>query len=158
MNWLEYFVQIAQVVKQKSKDRSTTIGAVIVGEGKQIISTGYNSFPRGIDDHKEERYDRPEKYQWTEHAERNAIYNAARSGVSTEGTTMVLSCGLPCTDCARGIIQAGIKRVYCLYSELDPLHKRKHWRDKFIRSEQMLSEAGVKVIYYTPETIKRILL
>lgn len=158
MNWLEYFVQIAQVVKQKSKDRSTTIGAVIIGEGKQIISTGYNSFPRGIDDYKEERYDRPEKYQWTEHAERNAIYNAARSGVSTDGTTMVLSCGLPCTDCARGIIQAGIKRVFCLHSELDPLHRRKLWRDKFIRSEQMLTEAGVKIIYYTPQTIKKITL
>ena len=104
MRWVEYFQNLAHQVKLKSKDERTQIGAVIVGEDKEIVSTGYNSFPRGLDDSIKLRQERPEKYYWFEHAERNAIYNAARIGVSTKGCTMYLSCGIPCVDCARGII------------------------------------------------------
>ena len=113
MRWVEYFQNLAHQVKLKSKDEKTQIGAVIVGKDKEIVSTGYNSFPRGIDDTIKERQERPEKYFWFEHAERNAIYNAARIGVSTKGCTMYLSCGIPCSDCARGIINAGITRIFC---------------------------------------------
>ena len=113
MRWVEYFQNLAHQVKLKSKDERTQIGAVIVGEDKEIVSTGYNSFPRGIKDNVKERQERPEKYFWFEHAERNAIYNAARIGVSTKGCTMYLSCGIPCSDCARGIINAGITRIFC---------------------------------------------
>ena len=73
MRWVEYFYNIAEQVKEKSKDERTKIGAVIVGKNKEIVSTGYNSFPRGINDFKPERQERPEKYYWFEHAERNAI-------------------------------------------------------------------------------------
>ena len=113
MRWVEYFQNLAHQVKLKSKDERTQIGAVIVGKDKEIVSTGYNSFPRGIKDNVKERQERPEKYFWFEHAERNAIYNAARIGVSTKGCTMYLSCGIPCSDCARGIINAGITRIFC---------------------------------------------
>jgi len=82
MEWDDYFLNIAENVKLKSKDKRTQIGAVIVGKGNEIVSTGYNSFPRNINDSIEERQVRPEKYYWFEHAERNAIYNAARIGVS----------------------------------------------------------------------------
>ena len=102
MNWVDYFYKIAEQVKEKSKDKKTKIGAVIVGKDNEIVSTGYNSFPRGIDDNVAERQERPEKYFWFEHAERNAIYNAARIGVSTKGCTMFLTCDIPCADCARG--------------------------------------------------------
>ena len=78
MTWNEYFLNIAEAVKLKSKDQRTQIGAVIVGQDKEIVSTGFNSFPRGINDFVEERQQRPEKYFWMEHAERNALYNAAR--------------------------------------------------------------------------------
>ena len=88
MNWDEYFINIAEQVKLKSKDKNTQIGVVIVGKDNSIVSTGYNSFPRGIDDNIDERQEKPEKYFWFEHAERNAIYNAARIGVSTLGTTL----------------------------------------------------------------------
>ena len=104
MRWVEYFRNLAHQVKLKSKDENTQIGAIIVGKDKEIVSTGYNSFPRGLKDNKESRQERPEKYYWFEHGERNAIYNAARIGVSTKGCTMYLSCGIPCVDCARGII------------------------------------------------------
>ena len=113
MRWVEYFRNLAHQVKLKSKDDRTQIGAIIVGKDKEIVSTGYNSFPRGIDDTHKSRQERPEKYFWFEHGERNAIYNAARIGVSTKGCTMYLSCGVPCSDCARGIINAGIVRIFC---------------------------------------------
>ena len=64
MNWTNYFLNIAEAVKEKSKDQRTKIGAVIVGKDNEIVSTGYNSFPRGIDDDVEERQQRPEKYFW----------------------------------------------------------------------------------------------
>ena len=149
MRWVEYFYNIANEVKNKSKDKRTQIGAVIVGKNKEIVSTGYNSFPRGINDWDEERQERPEKYYWFEHAERNAIYNAARIGVSTEGCTMYLTCGIPCADCARGIINAGITRIFVMRGGGA---KSQKWVDSAERSMQMFEEAGVNVQWYDIET------
>jgi dCMP deaminase len=146
MNWKEYFRNIAHQVKLKSKDERTQIGAVIVGQDNEIVSTGYNSFPRGISDDISERQERPEKYFWFEHAERNAIYNAARIGVSTKGTTMYLTCGIPCADCCRGIINAGITTIVCEVGEVGA--KGPIWEESGKRSLQMFNEAGVKIQYY----------
>jgi len=146
MKWTEYFLNIAETVKEKSKDKRTKIGAVIVGKDNEIVSTGYNSFPRGINDDVEGRQVRPEKYYWFEHAERNAIYNAARIGVSLRDTTMYLTCGVPCSDCARGIISSGIKRIYCKTE--DTTRNRQHWDEHAMRSRQMFEESGVEVIFY----------
>jgi len=146
MNWVDYFLNIAEAVKLKSKDKRTQIGAVIVGKDNEIVSTGYNSFPRGINDDIEERQVRPEKYYWFEHAERNAIYNAARIGVSLRDTTMYLTCGIPCSDCARGIISSGVKRIYC--KTIDTTRNREHWDEHAKRSIQMFQEAGVEIFYY----------
>ena len=148
MRWVEYFRTLAHTVKLKSKDDNTQIGAIIVGKDKEIVSTGYNSFPRGIDDFKKERQEKPEKYFWFEHAERNAIYNAARIGVSTKGTTMYLSCGIPCADCARGIINAGIARIFCERGGGATVIK---WAESAERSWEMLEEAGVSVQFYDDE-------
>ena len=148
MRWVEYFRTLAHTVKLKSKDENTQIGAVIVGKDKEIVSTGYNSFPRGLKDNLKERQERPEKYYWFEHAERNAIYNAARIGVSTKGCTMYLSCGIPCSDCARGIINAGITRIFC---ERGDITKGKHWEENYERSWSMLEEAGINVQFYDDE-------
>lgn len=145
MNWTEYFYNIAQQVKEKSKDNNTKIGALIVGKDKEIVSTGYNSFPRGIEDEKTKRQSKPEKYFWFEHAERNAIYNAARIGVSTKGCIMYLTCGIPCADCARGIINAGISKIFIMR---DAGAQSKKWEDSAARSNEMFSEAGVKIEWY----------
>jgi dCMP deaminase len=145
MNWVNYYKQLANTVKLKSKDKYTQIGAVIVGEDGEIVSTGYNSFPRGLDDGIDSRQERPEKYYWFEHAERNAIYNAARIGVSTKGTTMYLSCGLPCADCARGIINAGVRRIFC---ERVDVTKGDMWKESQERSWDMFMETGVDVCFY----------
>ena len=145
MNWKEYFRGIAHQVKLKSKDRYTQIGAVVVGSDNQIVSTGYNSFPRGIDDSVDERQERPEKYYWFEHAERNSLYNAALIGVSTKGCTMYLTCGIPCSDCARGIINSGISKIVCerIGGAVGNL-----WDEHAKRSVEMFNEAGVKIEYY----------
>lgn len=146
MNWTEYFRNLANNVKLKSKDSKTKVGAVIVGKDNEIVSTGYNSFPRGLDDTIEERQQRPEKYYWFEHAERNAIYNAARIGVSTKGTTMYLSHWFPCTDCARGIINAGITTLYC--DRIDETDSESKYYESFKRSREMLLEADVEIRFY----------
>lgn len=148
ISWEEYFRDLAFQVSKKSKDRSTQIGAVIVGSDNQIISTGYNSFPRGIDDYNESRHERPEKYFWFEHAERNAIYNAALNGVSTKGATMYLSCDIPCADCARGIINAGIKKIVLERGGGVDMSKKFQWHESCSKGKEMLLEADVDIHYY----------
>jgi dCMP deaminase len=145
LSWVEYFRQIAHAIKLKSKDKHTQIGAVIVGSNSEIRSTGYNSFPRGIEDFHDERKERPEKYYWMEHAERNAIINAARIGVSTNSCVMYTTCDIPCVDCTRAIINAGIKIIYC---EKGQGAKGEHWEEHTKRSLQMIKEARLTVWYY----------
>src|SRR5204862_2570860 len=106
-SWDQYYLEICKVVAARSKDPNTQIGCVIVGPNHEIRSTGYNSFPRGIRDDVPERLVRPTKYLWIEHAERNGICNAARAGTATEGCTVYVEI-MPCMDCARAIVQAGI--------------------------------------------------
>ena len=142
MLWDEYFLRIAELVAQKSKDRSKKVGAVIVGEGHELRSTGYNGFPRAIHDHVDARHERPAKYMWTEHAERNAIFNAARSGIHTLGTTIYLNAWYPCADCARAVIQAGIRRVVVSRTSANKPDSR--WNESCAVGMEMLTEAGVQ--------------
>jgi len=106
--WDDYFMTMVYLVAMRSKDSSTHIGAVIVDEFNIVRSMGYNSFVRGINDDVSERQQRPEKYFWFEHGERNAIYNAR--GQDLRGCRMYTN-GMPCMDCSRGIVQVGIKEV-----------------------------------------------
>jgi dCMP deaminase len=145
MNWDEYFINIANQVKLKSKDIKTQIGVVIVGKNNEIVSTGYNSFPRGINDDLDERQERPEKYYWFAHAETNSIINCARIGVSTLNTKMYMTCGIPCADCARNIINAGIIEIICRSGDGV---KGTKWDESSVRSIQMFKEAGVIIDYY----------
>ncbi len=107
--WDEYFMSMCYLASTRSKDPDTRVGAVIVGANKQIISIGYNSYPRNCRD-EELPKTRPEKYQYIEHAERNAIYNACLNGVSCAGGMMYVPF-IPCCDCARAVIQCGILEV-----------------------------------------------
>jgi len=145
MNWSEYFYDMANLVAKKSKDQSTQIGAVIVGPDNEIRSTGYNSFPKGLNDDLQERQERPEKYYWIEHAERNALYNAAKIGVSTKDCVMYLNCGMPCCDCARGIINSGIREIHICEQDIT---KSAHWIEHSVRSEIMFNESNVNVVRY----------
>lgn len=146
MNWNDYFLFIAENVKLKSKDESTQIGAVIVGTDNEVLSTGYNSFPRGIDDNVKERQERPEKYFWMVHAELNAILNAARVGTRLKDSTIYITSGLPCSNCARAIINAGIKKVFC--KKQDTTFNREKWDEESIRTKMMFNECGIEIIFY----------
>ena len=107
------YLEIAHAVSKLSKDESTKVGAVILGtDSMEVRSLGYNGAPRKCTADEDSRgATRPEKYFWFEHAERNAIYNAARVGVPLAGSTLVVT-HPPCMDCARAIVQAGIKKVF----------------------------------------------
>jgi dCMP deaminase len=142
-NWDSYFLKIAELVSTKSKDRSTKVGAVITGPDNEIRSTGYNGFCRGFNDNIDCRHERPIKYSYTEHAERNALYNASRAGICTKGCTLYLNFSLyPCPDCARGIIQSGIIRVVG-YKDKPFSGKGDFWKESFKISKEMFDECGV---------------
>jgi dCMP deaminase len=144
-DWDKYFMDMIDLISSRSLDPNTKVGAIIVDEKNFIVSTGYNSFPSGVNDSVPERYERPEKYFWIEHGDRNAIYAAARRGTKLDGTRMYLP-GLPCMDCARGIIQSGIVEVIINKTRQDAwaLTTPKYGPD-FARVKTLLSEAGVKL-------------
>ena len=108
---------------------------------KEVLSQGFNGFPRGIDDSDERYNNRDTKYKLVVHAEMNAIYNATYSGTSLDGATLYVY-GLPiCSECAKGIIQVGIKKVVVEKSkELD------NWNESVQLSKVMFDEAGVELI------------
>lgn len=131
MNWDELFIKMAFLVSEKSKDPSTKVGCVLVSKDNAVLATGFNGFPRGVKEEESymeqvqdypafypekrliaDRWARPAKYSWIEHAERNAIYNAARAGVKIAGARAYLNWEpQPCADCCRGLIQAGIVEI-----------------------------------------------
>jgi dCMP deaminase len=135
-------MDMAQFVATWSKDRSRSTSALIVNERNVLLSIGWNGFPRGIDDEKDERHERPAKYLWTEHAERNAIYNAASIGIPLLGCKMYLP-WYPCADCARAIIQSGIAEIYCVEPDWDDAI----WGTSFKMVREMLTETDINVTF-----------
>jgi dCMP deaminase len=133
------YIPIAQAIAQLSKD-TTKVGAVIIGASGEGGPWGYNGAPRGCSADEDDRKERPEKYFWFEHAERNAIYAAARAGFSTNGTTLVVT-HPPCIDCARAIVQAGIVRVIAGIQD-DEFNQR--WVDSAIRTKRLFEECGIE--------------
>lgn len=140
IDWDRRFIDQAYHVSLWSKDRSTKVGAVIARD-KHIISSGYNGPPRGVDDEDPYYHDREgDKYHWFEHAERNAIYQAAKLGVSAEGATLY-STHPPCADCARGIVQSGITRVVSIPA--DP-RLEEAWGHSLGVGREIFSRCGVE--------------
>ena len=138
-SWDDSFLKLACTWAQdRSKDESSKVGAIIVRpEDRDQISIGYNGLPRGLNDDDPKKQERPLKYKYFEHGERNAIYNVARR--TLKGCIMYVP-GVPCTDCARGIIQVGIVEVI-IQNAIVP----ERWYDDAKVSMGMLNEAGVKV-------------
>lgn len=133
------WMRIIVVLKDLSKDESTQVAAIIT-RNNVILATGHNGFPRGINDNLAARQERPEKYFWMEHAERNAIYNCAKQGTQLEGSEIYIEWP-PCADCARAIIQSGIKKVH-LYT----YDAKDGWQGSCERGMIMFDEAGIEVI------------
>lgn len=142
-DWDSRFMRLAQHVAGWSKDRGRQVGCIIVGPDNEIRSYGFNGFPRGVHDDAESRHARPAKYKWTEHAERNAIYHAARIGTPLEGCRMYLP-WFPCMDCARAIAQSGIVELVCIKPDLaDP-----QWGADFAEVPVLLKEAKVRIRWW----------
>jgi dCMP deaminase len=135
-------MSLAEEISTWSKDPNTKVGAVIVGSKGQILSQGYNGFPRGIKDTPKRLNDRDTKLKLVVHAEMNAIYNASYSGVSLDGSTMFVY-GLPvCSECAKGVIQVGISKIII---KEEFINARPHWTESWKMSEEMFKESGVKI-------------
>lgn len=138
--WADRYMKLAQVISTWSKDPSTKVGAIVVGHNGEILSQGYNGFPRKIKDTSNRLNDRSEKYKYIIHAEMNAIFNASLNGVSLQNSSIYIY-GLPiCHECAKGIIQVGIKKVI--------IHKqiKDNWQESCQIAQEMLIEAGVTII------------
>tara|TARA_R110000787_G_scaffold254663_2_gene359954 strand:- start:232 stop:708 length:477 start_codon:yes stop_codon:yes gene_type:complete len=127
MTWDQYFMRMLPAVAAKSKDTAFHVGAIIVGPDHEIRTTGYNSFVRGLADIHPERFESPEKYKWIEHAERNAIYNAARMGTALKGCRIYIGAN-PCMYCARAIVSVGIKEV--VYDSDGAFERRERYKGR----------------------------
>lgn len=125
-----------------SKDRSKKVGAVIADTAGTVRAIGCNGFPRGVAEDIDARHERPAKYLWTEHAERNAIYEAARTGTPLDGCTMYLP-WFPCMDCARAIVQVGLKRLVAVKPDTND----GRWGDHFSAALELLEEVGVELVW-----------
>lgn len=142
--WDVYFLNMCKVVASKSKDPSTKVGAIIVGPDMEIRSTGWNGFPRGVDDSPERYNDRPTKYSMVVHGEPNAICNAVRVGTPIKGCSLYVYPFFPCNDCAKFIIQAGIIEVVAFITP-EGLEAEKRWEEKSKIARLLFNEANVKV-------------
>lgn len=144
ISWDEYFMAVAKLAGMRSKDPNTQVGACIVSEDNKILSMGYNGFPRGCSDDEfpwaREGDPLATKYVYTVHSELNAILNYR--GGNLEGAKIYVSL-FPCNECAKAIIQSGIKTIIYdsdKYADTDPV----------IASRKMLDAAGVRYYRYEP--------
>ena len=137
--WGDKYIHLAKEISTWSKDPSTKVGAIVIGEHGQLLSQGYNGFPRGIKDSDERLNNRERKYEVVVHAEMNAIYNASLTGVSLKGATLYVY-GLPiCNECAKGIIQVGIRKVIATRPKI----YNSQWDKSNKLAEELFSEAEV---------------
>ena len=126
-----------------SKDILKKVCALFIApESLQILSTGYNGMPRGINENIEKRWERPEKYKYVVHAETNGIFNACRNGVSLKDSICIVTM-FPCSSCAKALIQVGVKEIITL----EPNFKHERWGEDFKYSFEMLNEAKIDLKY-----------
>jgi len=131
------FLKWVEEIAKSSNDPITKVGAIILTIDLQVIKA-YN-YSLGLI--KPERFIRPEKYNYFEHAERNAIYEAAKNGIKLDGGTMFTH-NMPCINCARAVIQSGITTVVCYerYSE--------RWGESQAKAEELLTECNIQIRKY----------
>ena len=136
ISWDEYFMGVAMLASRRSKDPSTQVGACIVSQDNIIISTGYNGMPKGCSDDEFpwNREGEDTKYPYVVHAELNAILNA--NGRDLRGSKLYVAL-FPCNECAKAIIQSGIREVYFLSDKYATTPTT-------LASKRMLEAAGVK--------------
>lgn len=141
ISWNEYFMMIANISRLRSSDPNTQNGCCIVDKNNRIIGIGYNGFPRGLDDFP---WDRDKdwldtKYPYVVHAEANAIMNTSQTQ-ELKGASIYTTL-FPCNECAKLIIQAGIKCVYYCSDKYEKL-------PAFIAGRKLLEAAKVSLVYF----------
>jgi dCMP deaminase len=142
----EKLIPVAQAIAKLSKDPSTKVGCLIVGPDGEAGPWGFNGAPRGSAADEDERFAvREEKLHWAEHAERNAIYAAARQGYPTKGCTIIVT-HFPCMECARAIVQAGIVKVITPNVNGEYVVR---WGESFKRTALLFNEVGITVEYHS---------
>ena len=144
ISWDEYFMAVAKLAGMRSKDPNSQVGSCIVSQDNKILSMGYNGFPRGCSDDeypwsREEENPLDTKYLYVTHSELNAILNYR--GGSLEGSKLYVSM-FPCNECAKAIIQAGIKEVVYASDKYDGT-------PSVIASKKMFNAAGIKLRRYS---------
>jgi dCMP deaminase len=144
--WDERWMGMARHVATFSKDRSRKTGCCVVSQDNIQLTFGWNGFPRNINDDISSRHIRPSKYLWTEHGERNAIYNAAKKGIALEGAKIYID-WYPCGDCARAIVQSGIVEVI----GIEPDWSDPRYADDFKFVKELFEECGVTVRFLDGE-------
>jgi dCMP deaminase len=135
----------AKAAAPLSPNRVRQVGAAIAPTDGTAVIASCNTFPKGVRDI-EERHLGDGRFVWMEHAERNALYEAARRGVATEGAVLATTF-FPCIDCARAIVQSGIAYLCTPEPALDdPV-----WGEAFLRSRVIIEEGGVEMVFVQPE-------
>jgi len=143
-NWHKRFMELAHHIALWSKYPGRKVGAVITDDRHTVVSVGYNGSPRGCNDNDETKYDKKTKYLYAEHAERNAIYNAATPLI---GKT-IYSTLFPCAACARAIIQCGITRLVSYAPDFND----EAFGVQFKAALKMFQETNILVVYLDPTT------
>lgn len=137
-DWIQYFLGIAKVVSLRSHDIHTQHGCVITDANNRIIGVGYNGYPRGLKDHALPK-DRPDKYDWMIHAERNALSNC----VIRPDNGVAYVTGQCCNNCIMALHQEGIKKVYMANNHGTHLFDQ-HQKDIFDKFVEM---SGIEINY-----------
>lgn len=140
-DWDSYFMKQAYLVAERSKDNRTKIGTLLVRDNN-VISTGYNNFARKVRDLPERYNDRETKYKFVVHSEANSVLTAARIGVSTLNSTCY-TFGVPCHECAKTLIQGGIKEIVLHRQWPNMLHSI--WVESTKISMTMFKETGITI-------------
>lgn len=143
MNDIDYMQIAFDVARKESTDPSTQNGAILLISTGEIVAAA-NHFPKGVQE-TPDRWERPKKYSFVEHAERNVIFKAARLGLKTDGAIMYCP-WFACADCARAIVQAGIKEVIGHKWNIDEA-TNKRWAETCEFGFQILTEGGVPYRY-----------
>lgn len=141
-SWNLKYIELAKKFASWSKDPSVKVGAVAIGSKGQVLSQGYNGFPKQFDDSLDIYKTSELKKKYIIHAEMNCIYHATLNGISLESSTLFVYGLEVCHECAKGIIQVGIKEVVT-YSPNAPKDK---WLKSFKISEELLAKSNINYI------------
>lgn len=138
--WHQRYMGLCDLVGSWSEDPRKQVGACVIRDNR-VVSVGFNGLPTGVIATEERLQNRDIKLMFFEHAERNALYTAGKMGHTLDGAIMYCN-WFPCNDCARGIIQSGIKTLVTYAPEVNS-----RWYEQMLIGETMMKEAGINLIY-----------